>query len=237
MSLATTVHRIEELLPPENVVYWRTLLEAVNHLPTASRKFSRIAEAADIEQLEDLLAEIRYILVFVGLNFDVEMEPLGKKGPDIKIARNGHDALVEIKRFREIYPGPPIFSPSMSKLPVYGNPTRDTYKVYQAIKEKTSQLSDQTSIIAIWNDDNDMEEIEAKWAVRALWEEIEQGSKVRGLVLVVYGSKWKGEQELYCFPVKSSIPPHIESWTKELNSARVNELIKQAIDRLSTETH
>ncbi len=126
MSFEKAVHRIEELLPSENVVYWRTLLEAMNYLPTASRKFSRIVEAADIEELHDLLAEIRYILVFVGLNFHVEVEPLGKKGPDIKIARNDHDALVEIKRFRKVNPGPLKFSPSMTTIPTYGNISRDT---------------------------------------------------------------------------------------------------------------
>ena len=96
----------------------------VQQMPGANRIFYRIASAPDQEQLQDYLAEIRYAVVFAGLGFQVTIEPLGAAGPDLKVARNGHEAIVEVMRFRNIYPGPPMFEPDKDlTLHEYGNPT------------------------------------------------------------------------------------------------------------------
>ena len=52
-------------------------------MPNVNSKFKRIANASDGEQLDDYLAEIRYALILAGLGFQVVIEPLGKKGPDL----------------------------------------------------------------------------------------------------------------------------------------------------------
>ncbi|MFC1593007.1 hypothetical protein ACFL4C_03230 [Candidatus Omnitrophota bacterium] len=106
-------------------------------------KFKHIAEASDKEQLYDYLAEIKYALVFAGLGFQVEAEPLGKKGPDLRISRDNYSAFVEVKHFRQVDPGPPTISLSDKEilddkflLESYGNLERDIKKTKHRIIEK-----------------------------------------------------------------------------------------------------
>ena len=142
----------------------------------ANRKFRRIADAPNIEQLGDCLAEILYALIFAGLEFRVEIEPLGEEGPDLRISRDWKSAIVEIMHFRQIYPGPPKLSVSDEDaiLGTYGNPSRDIRKSIQKILKKISQVGNDESIIAIWNDDKDLEEIEVRHAINDLRDEATQ---------------------------------------------------------------
>ena len=127
-------------------------------MPGAESKFKLIAKAPDKEQLYDYLTEIKYALVFAGLGFQIEAEPLGKKGPDLRISRDDYSAFVEVKRFRRMYPGPPNISlpdenflDDTSFLEPYGNLGRDIKKTKCRIIEKFKQVSSGTSIIAFWN--------------------------------------------------------------------------------------
>ncbi len=210
-------------------------LERIQRMPDANRIFKRIASAPDMEQLMDYLAEVRYALVFAGLGFDVEIEPLGKKGPDLQISRNGHQAVVEVKRFRKIYPGPPeldLSSPSAT-LSTYGNIKRDIRKAFNKILDKFTQVGNFESIIAIWNDDEDMEEREVATAVDDIRKD---GCENRltlpqGLSFVLYGSKWVragDNKQLYCFPIRAQ-GSHQLLWQQELNTSTVSELVRCAI--------
>jgi len=76
-------------------------------MPGASGLLRRVASATDKEQLADDLAEVRYALVFAGLQFGVRIEPLGRQGPALKVSRDNLDACVEVMRFRKVSPGPP----------------------------------------------------------------------------------------------------------------------------------
>jgi len=102
------LQKVEQLFNKDIAQFWHPRFKRLQLIPGVNRIFKRIASCKDIEQLQDYLTEIRYTLVFVGLRFQVEIEPLGPKGPDLKIIRDGHQILVEITRFRKIYPGPPI---------------------------------------------------------------------------------------------------------------------------------
>ena len=231
------LQKVEQLFDKDVAQFWHPCFKRLQLIPGANHIFKRIASSEDIEQLQDYLTEIRYALLFVGLRFQVEIEPLGPKGPDLKIIRDGHPILVEITRFRKIYPGPPVLdlSDENTILPTYGNPPRDIRKAFEKILKKFPQVGDDEAIIAIWNDDEDMEEVEVNTAVIDLRNDAAQ-ERINlpiGLLFVLYGSKWVGgvgNRQLYCFPLQYLHQSHHITLQKELDTSQVGILIQQALD-------
>lgn len=237
------LQNIKRLLGEKAALLWRSRLERIQQMPGAGRKFKRIATAPDKEQLDDYLAEIRYGLIFAGLGFQVEAEPLGKKGPDFRIVRDNHSTFLEVTRFRTIHPGPPPISLSDKDfvdntllLEEYGNPARDVTKAFDKIMDKLRQVGDKESIIAIWNDEGDLEDLEVENAVALLLEAAQQIiSPPSGLSFVLYGSNWiwiRSNKQLYCFPLRTQLEPHQEIWKRELEQSHVNKLIQRALDQI-----
>jgi hypothetical protein len=212
--------------------------ECIQRMPGASRLFKRIASAPEREQLEDYLAEVRYALVFAGLKFQVEIEPWGRKGPDLRISRDDHQAVVEITRFRKMYPGPPVLDLSgpITTLPEYGNPPRDIRKAFEKMLNKFPQVDDRESIIAIWNDDKDLEELEVEAAVAQL--RIDGTRQIislpQGLQFILYSSNaiYPGSKQLFCFPLRYQYRPHQVRWQQELTSFTIQDLVQRALSEL-----
>lgn len=216
------------LLEKNEAQLWEVLLERVQQLPGVSSTFRRIADATDRDQLCDYLAEIRYALVFTGLGFKVQFEPLGKMGPDLGISRDGHRAVVEVKRFRQVDFDPPNFSLSSKEflhdtfsLDPYGNPERDIKKTIRGIAGKFKQVGNRVSIIALWNEkEND---IETEIAVRELCNDTAQQAFTLppGLLFILYGSSWqRPRQQFHCFPLRILGTPQSD-WMRELESSSV----------------
>ncbi len=220
------------LLEKNEAQLWESRLERAQQLPGVGSTFKRIADAPDREQLCDYLAEIRYALVFIGLGFQVQVEPLGKEGPDLEIARDSHSAVVEVKRFRQVDPGPPKISLSDKEvlddtfiLEPYGDPERDIKKIISRIAEKFKQVGNKESIIAVWNDDE--KDIESEHALSELRNDATQQrlSLPNGLLFVLYGSDWqRPRQQFYCFPLRILGIPHA-NWMQELESSFVYTLM------------
>lgn len=216
----------------EAAIYGRRL-RAFSNLPGSERKLRELASAAKME-FPDLMKEVDYALAFTGLGFKVEVEPdAGSKGAkciDLRIERDGQECFVEITCFRPMYEGPPEFQGGMDiSLQEYGDTDRDMGKVAQKILAKTGQLGSRTSIIALWNDDGDLEELEVEEAVRYLSKE---GSLPEGLQFVLYGSPWIGKQQLYCYPAKPHLAPVFHVWMKELEGCSFQQLISAACKAL-----
>ena len=220
-----------QLLGGDAAQLWRTRFERIRQMPSASQIFRRIANAPDKEQLGDYLAEPRYALVFAGLGFQVEIEPLGEKGPDLGISRDGHDAYVEVTSLRRIYPGPPelSFSDKASILATYGDPERDIWKAQRKILGKFRQLEHGDSILAIWNREGDMDDAEVATAVSNLRHDADQEIRalLAGLLFIVYG--WSEAEPLYCFPLRVPGKAHQANWRRELERFLVYELIQHAL--------
>lgn len=198
----------------------------------SNRVFRRVASAKDKEQLIDCLAEIRYALIFAGLGFDIEFEPAGNRGPDLGIKRNGEEAVVEIMRFRKINSEVPMlnFDDENLTLPEYGNIPRDVRKAFDKILTKFRQVENRKGIIAIWNDDEELEEIETVTAVNNIRTDVIKGLMTipGGLLFALYGSKWIGNKQLYCFSFQNLDQP-FETWKAELEQATVFDHIERAL--------
>ena len=220
------------LLEKNEAQLWESRLGRVQQMPGASLKFKRIANAPDREQLYDYLAEIRYALVFTGIGFQVQLEPLGEEGPDLGISRDGHSAVVEVKRFRQVDPGQPKISLSDKEflddtfiLEPYGDLERDIKKIISRIAEKFKQVGNRESIIAVWNDDE--KDIESEAALGELRNDVDQQglSLPTGLLFVLYGSDWqRPRQQFHCFPLRILGTPQ-SNWMQELESSFVHTLM------------
>ncbi len=228
------LQRIEQLSDDSNLSFRQKQLERIKFMPGSGRIFRRIASASDKEQLADYLVEVKYALIFAGLGFIVEIEPLGNKGPDLRIERDGHQVVVEIMRFRKIYPGPPMldFSKDNFMPPEYGNPKRDIRKAFEKILAKFVQVGSEPSIIAIWNDEEELEEVDVEAAVSNLRNEAVQHirSIPNGLLFVLFGSNLSDidDKQLYCFPV-CQLDPYLIKWQQEFAASTVSELVHRAL--------
>jgi hypothetical protein len=223
------IENIRLLFGEQSATLAQRWFERTQKIKKASSVFRRIASTKEKDQVRDYLAEIRYALIFAGLGFDVEFEPGGNPGPDLGVTRDSQKAVVEIKRFREIHSGPPSGNLDDEKLTLteYGNSPRDIRKAFEEILSKFRQVKNQKGIIAIWNDDKDMEELEIKNAVDEILADVNRCliTLPDGLLFVLYGSAWKvRSQQLYCFPF-----PHLEqpfvTWMAELEMATVSSHI------------
>ena len=233
-SLDKALQNIASLRGEQTASRWHFYLTRIQQMPNANRTFKRIASTSETEQLGDYLAEVLYALVFAGLGFHVEIEPHGIKGPDLRISRDGLTAVVEIMRLRKINPGPPVSAASISEelLETYGNPHRDIRKAFTKLISKFPQTDLANSIIAIWNDDEDLEEIEVELAVRDILSDAQQQNLTipHGLSFILYGSSYWGRQQLYCFTIRDSDPVH-QNWQQELESLSVNQLVQRACQK------
>ena len=233
----SALRRIQALAGSQCAQGLEPLFARVRRMPGADRLFRRIAHAGDIEQLGDYRAEILYALMFAGLAFDVAIEPKGAEGPDLSVCRDGHSAAVEVTRFRRVHEGPPTASPAEIPeiLPIYGDPLRDVRKVYEKVISKFRQLREGTGIVAIWNDDGDLEELEARQGVAEIAHDAVTGvlSVPSDVFLVTYASEWTNIsqelQEVYCFELRTECLDYQRRWSKELESSSVQQLLQQAL--------
>ena len=230
------LRRIQALAGNQRAHALEPFLLRLGRMPGAARLFGRIARAGDVEQLDDYGAEILYALMFAGLAFNVAFEPKGAEGPDLSVSRDGYSAAVEVTRFRRIYEGPPTASPANMPdiLPIYGDSVRDVRKVRDKVTSKFRQLRGGTGIVAIWNDDGDLEDLEACQGVAETAHEAIPGvlSVPPDVFLVMYASRWVNvsrNRQVHCFELRAECPAYQRRWSTELESSRVDELLQQAL--------
>ncbi len=231
------IENVKSLLGEKSAILAQRWFERVDKINRSNRVFQRIASTKDKEQIIDSLAEIRFALIFAGLDFDIEFEPEGNQGPDLMVKRDNFKAIVEVKRFRKTNPDLPILNldDKDSTLPEYGDIPRDVRRAFDKILDKFRQVEYQKGIIAIWNDDEELEEVETDTAVYNIRDDGKKGLlKIpEGLLFVLYGSKWIGNKQLHCFPFQSLEQP-FEIWKTELEKATVFEHIERALSNQMT---
>ena len=227
------IENIKLLLGEKSAILAQRWFDWAHKVNRSNRVFQRIASTKDKEQIADSLAEIRYALIFAGLGFDVEFEPVGNQGPDLMIKRDNIEVVVEVRRFRKTNLDLPILNLDDEDLtlPEYGNIPRDVRRAFDKILDKFRQIEYQKGIIAIWNDDEELEDVETDTAVYNLRNDAKNGLlKIPdGLLFALYGSKWQlGNKQLYCFPFQNLAQP-FETWKTELEEATVSNHIERAL--------
>lgn len=209
---------------------WLNCLKRVEHVQGVGKLYKRISKAP-LSDIGDYLAELWYAIQFSELGFYIVIEPLND-GPDLKISKQGYDIFVEITCFRKIYPGPPEIALSEEiKLVKYGDWMRDTNKAYEKILGKFRQLKREeitSSIIAIWNYDGDLEEIEIEQAVNNIRSDgaTRKISLPRSLKFVVF-APWDGKY--LTFLISEEQTTIEEELVENISKQRIHAIQKQIL--------
>lgn len=220
--LPEAIGRCKEL-HRDDLVSW---VEVIQGWSGASAIWHSIAHSENEDVLLDHAAALRYALVFRALGFSVGFEPTGSEGPDLAIRRDGISATVEVTRFRYINPGPAPVSDAELLRP-YGNPPRDIAKAMRKLARKFRQATHERALIAVWNDDESLEELEVELAVGELKKAHDLPD---GLMAVVHASRWvgAGARQFYWFWIQVPQPPARE-WCRDLEATTANGAISRAL--------
>jgi hypothetical protein len=229
MSKEKAMERIKALCDETVALEFESWLSKILNYPNSDTFFHSLATVADKEALLDHLATLRYSLIFGYLGFAVSFEPTGT-GPDLLITRDGISTTVEVTRFRSTNPGPQPWSEEELEsdklmLDTYGNPCRDVPKSLRKIREKFRQALAPHAIIAVWNDDEALEELEMAMALRTLRQDPRLPA---GLDFVIYGSQWISSVRLHLhiFPMKPQLDSVIQGWAQQIESVNVRTAIQ-----------
>jgi hypothetical protein len=227
-GMGGAVERIETFCGRDATGYAKWLSVAKSW-PNAAALHRSIALAASREYLLDHLAALRYALIFSNLGFAVEFEPTGSKGPDLLVRRDGLSTTIEVTRFRHMHSGSPKvgigeLQSDDFRLEPYGDPARDIIKCLEKVRGKFHQASGPSAVIAVWNSDDDLEELEMASALADLQRDLELPV---GLEFIVYGSCW-GDR-LYCFPMMREPSRRVLRWVDELEATGVSEAVASAL--------
>ncbi len=184
------------------------------------------------------MACLYFGLIFRMLGFAVAFEPSGAKGPDLLVERDAASATVEVTRRRAMGQGSPRLGssglPADLVLPSYGDPVRGIDRLFEKIKGKFPQACGPSAIIAIWNSDEDLDELEAEQAITALRTDPDVPA---GLEFVTFASDWvRAGRFVRCFPVGERSQPPITRWTNDLEnvtSQAFGEWLQASIEGLS----
>jgi hypothetical protein len=231
--LDSAVQKVSETLRKTDYQIYEKRIRAYAHLPGADKKLKMIS-GAQRDSVKDLLREVDIALIFKGLGFDLEVEPdrstpVGKN-IDLKLSKGKHTCFLEATRFRRMYDGPPTVELGAEVdllLPEYGDPQRDVEKACQKIIRKFSQLGSEPTIIAIWNDDEDMEYLEVQMAVRKIIQEEVVPSSLM-FILFISDVIVRCRQQMFCYPSRNSIEPYVKEWINGLQGGIVQDLIDDA---------
>jgi hypothetical protein len=202
--------------------FWRCCLEVIQPMPGSTLKLREIATKDDKEQLLDTLAEVKYAVIFSELGFQVEIEPLknNRRGsnPDLRISKEGHSALAEVKRFRpSVNPAPELGEASI--LSEYGAPIRDLKKLFDEVEAKFRQAGSE-GIIALWNNNDNLESIEVESAVHA--HALQANPKRASFLLL---RSYIDDENLSCYKLRYRLPAHQEVWMTELEQVNPRQVL------------
>lgn len=235
--------RMREVLPTRQAESLVRLVGFVRSVKGSDAKFKRFAGAKTAEEVFDIHAEITYALIFMGVGFGAEFEPLGEEGPDLMVTRDGHSAYVEVKRFRSSGAPRPRDLCDPDGIPIlqpYGNPQKDIAKVRAELMRKFRQVRDGHGIVAFWSDNDDLEDIEFAFAVTDVREDVYNQIQTvpEGFLFSVFASDSMAvsqHQQIYCRSVSPLQEPY-STWGCDLEFSLVDDCIRSALRMLRGNT-
>lgn len=244
MSIELALGTVKSLLPSWGADHALAMLGRIASMSGGDHTLRYLANSTDQEQFLDRFIEALYAFVFDGLGFSVEFLPRGRSGADLRIKNPEREYHAEVSRFRHRYPGPPelpegFLTDDHYTLPSYGDPVRDSRKAYQKLLDEIAQLPQADSIVAIWNDDGDMEDLEVRSAVAQLRGDLRRQlmPKLRWVKFVVYGSEWVGcdflnkPVQFHCLPLSASFQEKEYEWVRSLEKLTYRHLLATSIQK------
>lgn len=227
--------RISELRGTAHAEFWRRLFAGIEPCEGSPSLFKRIAKAADCDQLGDCLVEGVFAALFLSAAFSVSIIPPStqERRPDLRVSRDGLTAVVEIRHYRYKHPGPPLMDLVECRrtgrtpiLTLYGDYERDEKRFHPVLVDKLEQIfahveSSEPFIIAVWNSDRDLDELQLSSMVRTLATRTGYDLPKCGCGFTLYGSNLYGlrggrQQQFYATPIAPAIPLAIATWMDDL---------------------
>lgn len=163
---------------------------------------SFLKDASGFDDISDFIAVIRFALYFHNAGYFVEFVPRSKeKTPDLFVTKSKFRGFVEIKHIHKKHDGPRIIQINNSeideKLEQYGNNIRDEKYCRDEIIEGFKQIrnfsglqNEDWMIVAVWNSDDDLDEINIKSSLNLLLEEKSEFENMPNPKCLIYGSDW-----------------------------------------------
>ena len=232
--------RLRAAFVPAEAAFWEPQLCAVAKLPNGERIPRKAVRAGDSAESRDILAEARFALVLVGLGFEVSVEPLGKAGPDLSVALGERSLLLEVTRLRLRRVMPLFdFSDPNPLLADLGDPLPDVQRAYDKIRGKLGQLKGQPGAIAVWNDDEVLDDLHCRTAIHWVERELQAGvaASVERLELVLYLSNWisfPDLADLSAWAVQPAPPSWVRGRTERLDRKDSRAALRAALENLGS---
>lgn len=173
------------------------LIELVSQFKGSKTFFK---DALGFENIQDCIAQLRFALYFHQNGYIIEFVPRSKeKTPDLFVTNSKLRGFVEIKHIHKKHDGPKKMqlndSDTLEMLEEYGNYTRDEKYCRDEIIEGFKQLRNSPKvqrtdwmIVAVWNADEDLEELDMKFSLNQLIKEESEFDKIPNPKCVIYSS-------------------------------------------------
>ncbi len=204
--------------------FWSICLDTFRAMPGAAHKIEKIACESDPEPLGDILAEVKFAVIFAKLGYDVEIEPCrsgSSPNPDMRITKDGHSAFVEVMRRRH-ESGRSLQAKSLNTDEVfveYGD-SKDPRRIYEALERKFRQAG-VGGIIAIWDDGDVWEPEEYESAAHS---HIQTISASRSAFVVLH--KYQN-MPFCCYQLRRPLEPYLQEWLSALSSMIPDSIFRQ----------
>jgi len=156
--------------------------------------------SSDKGKIEDLLAEIRFIYLFKNCGWTVEKIPKSAgPTPDLKVMSDFFSSLIEIKNIRWRNPGPSTVNNNTEQflLEEHGDFCRDEEKIRDKVFEAVDQIyfykdrdPNDIPIIALWSSDGEIEEIDVKFSMQRIIDEMRDQKPDFPNGILIFGNGW-----------------------------------------------
>jgi hypothetical protein len=191
----------------ENAKRYTHLIDTVKKLKGADSLFKEALNFNDI-RMPDFMVELLFASFFFEEDYTVEIIPRSdlEKTPDLLVSKTAFRGFVEIKHIHKKHDGPrvvlPNESPELEILEQYGDSIRDErycrdkiLEGFQQIQQFSGLVDTDVMIVAIWNSDEDIEEINMKFSISNLIKEKDEFENMPNPKWIVYGSHWYSLRE------------------------------------------
>jgi hypothetical protein len=196
-----------ETIYGKNAKNYASLIETVRTMKGSDSLFKEALYFSD-NRIPDFIVELYFASYFHNRNYSVEIVSRSdqEKTPDLLISNETLRGYVEIKHIRKKHEGPksliPGESTKMKILEKYGDPVRDERYCRDKILEGFHQIQSYSGlkntdvmVVAIWNSDEDLDELDLKFTISNLIEERNEFENIPNQKWVVFGNPWYSLRE------------------------------------------